>query len=99
MPEELKAAMQGLADDAVRVLREAMQSSDERVRVLAAGHVLDRGYGKPAQSLSARFENADMSEAHLAALQELARKETAPLVRSAIGNDAEDLMNPVGTAD
>jgi Family of unknown function (DUF5681) len=34
MPEELKAAMQSLADDAVTVLREAMHSSDERVRVL-----------------------------------------------------------------
>src|SRR5262245_3517918 len=93
MPEELKAAMQGLADKAVQVLDEAMHSSDERVRVLAAGHVLDRGYGKPAQTVNNRLENVDLTDAHLEALRELAAR---PIKAS--DDDGDDLMNPVGTA-
>jgi hypothetical protein len=93
MPEELKAAMQGLADKAVQVLDEAMGSSDERVRVLAAGHVLDRGYGKPAQTVNNRLENMDLTDAHLEALRALAAK---PIRADA--DDCDNLMNPAGTA-
>jgi hypothetical protein len=34
---------------------------------------LDRGYGKPAQTLNARIEDVDIAEAHLRALQDLTR--------------------------
>jgi len=68
MPEELKTAMQGLAEDAIKVLREAMQSDDQRARIMAASHVLDRGYGKPTQSVDLTAKT-DMGAAHLEALK------------------------------
>ena len=74
MPEELKEAMRGLADTAVKVLREAMEGDDPRARILAANAVLDRGFGKPAQTVNNRFEQVDLSAAHLEALQRLTRK-------------------------
>jgi hypothetical protein len=73
MPEELKEAMRGLADKAIRVLSEAMDDDDRRVRVMAANAVLDRAYGKPAQTLNAKVEGVDIAEAHLQALQNLTR--------------------------
>jgi uncharacterized protein DUF5681 len=69
MPEELKDAMRGLADKAVEVLREAMKCDDPRVRVMAATAALDRGYGRPAQTVNAKIEGVDIAEAHLQALQ------------------------------
>lgn len=38
-------------DKAIQTLVAAMDSQDERVRVDAASRILDRGYGKPAQSV------------------------------------------------
>ena len=72
MPEELKAAMRGLADTAIKVLREAMEGDDPRARILAANTVLDRGYGKATQPIVA--EGVEHGRAHLAALQELSCK-------------------------
>lgn len=68
MPEELKKAMQGLAEDAIKVLQEAMQSDDLRARIMAAGHVLDRGYGKPTQAVD-RTTKTDVGALHLEALK------------------------------
>ena len=51
MPAALRDAMRNLADDAVRVLEEALNSDDERVRLMAAAQVFDRGYGKPNQTV------------------------------------------------
>jgi hypothetical protein len=76
MPEELKAAMRGLADTAVKVLEDAMASKDERARILAANTVQDRGYGKATQPIIA--EGVDMGAAHLAALQTLSTGRKAP---------------------
>ena len=76
MPEELKAAMRGLADTAIKVLREAMEGDDPRARILAANTVLDRGYGKATQPIVA--EGVDMAVAHLAALKELSTKRAKP---------------------
>jgi hypothetical protein len=73
MPEELKEAMRGLADKAIEVLREAMECDDPRVRVMAATAALDRGYGKPAQTVNAKIEGVDIAEAHLKALQDFTR--------------------------
>ena len=68
MPEDLKRAMQGLAEDAIKVLREALSSDDERVRIMAAGHVLDRGYGKPTQAVDLTAKT-DLGAAHLEVLK------------------------------
>ena len=45
-----------------------------QVRVNAAQALLDRGYGRPMQSVEAKVETVDMGAAHLAALKELADK-------------------------
>jgi nucleoid-associated protein YgaU len=76
MPEELKAAMRGLADTAVKVLREAMEGDDPRARILAANTVLDRGYGKATQPIVS--EGVDLGASHLEALQILAARRKAP---------------------
>ena len=73
MPEDLKRAMQGLAEDAIKVLREALSSDDERVRIMAAGHVLDRGYGKPIQAVDLTAKT-DLGASHLEALQAITRR-------------------------
>ena len=70
MPEDLKRAMQGLAENAIKVLREAMESDDLRARIMAASHVLDRGYGKPTQAVDLTAKT-DTSGAHLEALKAL----------------------------
>jgi Family of unknown function (DUF5681) len=77
MPDELKEAMQRLSDKAVKVLEDAMEGDDPRARILAANSVLDRGYGKPAQTVNAKIEGTDLSQAHLDALQALAAKRRA----------------------
>jgi hypothetical protein len=43
-----------------------------QVRVNAAQALLDRGYGRPAQSIEAKVETVDLGAMHLAALQALA---------------------------
>ena len=58
----------GLAEDAIEVLREALSSDDERVRIMAAGHVLDRGYGKPTQAVDLTAKT-DLGAAQLEALK------------------------------
>ena len=89
MPAELKEAMQGLAEDAIRVLREAMQSDDQRARIVAAAHVLDRGYGKPAQTVNATLHNKlDLGLAHL---EELKRRMDA---RNRVASGADDHQAP-----
>jgi hypothetical protein len=45
MPAELREAMQCLADDAAKVLEKCSASDDERVRLVAAAQIFDRGYG------------------------------------------------------
>jgi hypothetical protein len=76
MPEELKVAMRGLADTAIKVLREAMEGPDPRARILAANTVLDRGYGKATQPIVA--EGVDASRAHLDALREIMNRRHRP---------------------
>jgi hypothetical protein len=66
MPAALRDAMRGLADDAMRVLKESLESDDERVRLMAAAQIFDRGYGKPNQTvdMNARVSNpADIVKA------------------------------------
>lgn len=54
--------MRVLADDAMRVLRQALSSDDEHVRLMAAAQVCDRGYGKPNR-MNARANSADIVKA------------------------------------
>jgi hypothetical protein len=70
LPEEVKAQIRGLAPLAIAALAKALESEDERVVVAAATQILDRGYGKPAQTVNAKIEGVDIAEAHLQALQD-----------------------------
>ena len=65
MPAALRDGMRALADDAMQVLREALSSDDERVRLMAAAQIFDRGYGKPNQTvdMNARVNSADIVKA------------------------------------
>ena len=48
-----------------------MRSQDERVSIMATKEMLDRGWGKPAQTINAKVEAADLVAAHLQVLEEL----------------------------
>ena len=65
MPAELREAMQCMADDAAKVLKDCLTSDDERVRLAAAQQIFDRGYGKPNQSvdLKATVNSAEIIKA------------------------------------
>lgn len=43
-------------------------------RVAAAAQLLDRGYGRPSQSIDSKIEVIDMGKAHAEALWELSRR-------------------------
>lgn len=43
----LKEMARARTDRAIEVLTEAMESPDEKVRIMAANALLDRGWGKP----------------------------------------------------
>jgi len=45
----LKMAARSYAPEALEVIAKAMRSEDERVRLMAANIMLDRGYGKPKE--------------------------------------------------
>jgi Family of unknown function (DUF5681) len=98
LPEELKAGLQALSDEAVKVLHNSLQSDDERVRILAAVQILDRGYGKPAQTVNARFENVDLSAAQLNALQSLTRKPAALAIDAVVIEDEEQDLTDKASA-
>lgn len=49
---DIKAAAQQYTDDALQTLAQIMKAGEsEAARVAAANSILDRGYGKPKQSL------------------------------------------------
>ena len=63
--------------DALEALREVATSKDAppSARVSAAVALLDRGYGKPAQSIDAKVSNEpSTAQLHLQALKELAER-------------------------
>ena len=65
------------APEALEALREIAASRDAppSARVSAAVALLDRGYGKPAQSIDAKVSNEpSMAQLHLQALKELAER-------------------------
>ena len=55
---EIKAVAQEYGAEAIETLAEMMRElADPKVRVMAANSLLDRGYGKPAQTLQGDPEN------------------------------------------
>lgn len=98
MPEDLKRAMQGLAEDAIKVLQEAMQSDDLRARILAAAHVLDRGYGKPTQAVDLTAKT-DFGAAHLEALKASmqSRREDRAAAEAAMASESADKDEALAT--
>ena len=50
LPAEVRARLSELSRPAVQVLADALRGDDPRVRVVAAAHILDRLYGRPAQA-------------------------------------------------
>ena len=65
----IKAAFQKHGDELVQALLVLTKSDDERVRLGAIQAALDRGYGKPAQSVEASVKVAVSHEDALAALE------------------------------
>jgi hypothetical protein len=59
MPEELKEAFREHSTDALEALVQIVNDKKARAgdRVRAAEVILDRGYGKPAQSVSVDAQN------------------------------------------
>jgi hypothetical protein len=60
LPTEVKEAFQAKAPEALAVLVRCLESSDDRIAMLAAQAILDRGYGKPVQQVDANL-NEDSS--------------------------------------
>ncbi len=46
---------QARSQEALEVLTRCLQSDDERIAMMAAQAILDRGYGKPVQSIDANI--------------------------------------------
>src|ERR1700755_2803220 len=63
LPAEVRARLSALSLSAVQALAEALYGGDARVRVVAAAHILDRLYGRPAQAtdLTLKAEDSDAS--------------------------------------
>ena len=82
LPPEVRARLSALSLPAVQVLADALYGDDARVRVVAAAHILDRLYGRPAQAtdLTLKAEAIDASAAHLAALVAAARRRDPRLI-------------------
>jgi hypothetical protein len=80
VPAEFREQIRSHTAAAIRVLVEALDDPDARVRVTAAKEILDRGYGKPATvaDVTLRHEAIDLAQSHLQALMDLAAKRREP---------------------
>lgn len=66
---DLQALARGYTAEALKVLAAALKDKSHQLRVIAANSLLDRGYGKPAQTLTVhRSPLDDVDPATLAAL-------------------------------
>ena len=66
---DIQALAREYAGASVEALAAALKHKDPRVKMVAAGMLLDRGYGKPAQTLTVhRSPLDDVDPATLAAL-------------------------------
>jgi len=71
LPEELRLRIRALGPRAVEALERALADPDPRVVVAAAKELLDRGYGRPTQSVELNAKT-DFGRAHLEAMLERA---------------------------
>ena len=72
MPPDMKAAIQEKTPELLKSLFAlARQKDDPRVQAVAIKELLDRGWGRAAQTINAKIEGVDPSEAHLEALREI----------------------------
>src|SRR5262245_38584282 len=55
LPADIREAFKARAPEALEVLIRCLQSDDERIAMMAAQAILDRGYGKPTQSIEANI--------------------------------------------
>lgn len=79
MPEALKARIAKLASkDAVDVLEAALKDGDPKVKLQAAGMLMDRAWGKAITPSEVKVEAMDINAQHLRVLQDrMARRQRA----------------------
>lgn len=70
IPEDLKLAARAHTAVALQTLVEVCKSGGDSARVSAASALLDRGYGKPTQTIEANVKRSivDLTDAELAAI-------------------------------
>jgi hypothetical protein len=61
----MKEMFQAKAPEALEVLTRCLQSNDDRVAMMAAQAILDRGYGKPVQSIDANISEGGVRYAEV----------------------------------
>ena len=54
VPRRLLFRIKAKAPEALEVLTRCLQSGDDRIAMMAAQAILDRGYGRPTQSIDVR---------------------------------------------
>ena len=54
LPADIREAFKAKAPQALEVLTRCLQSGDDRIAMMAAQAILDRGYGRPTQSIDVR---------------------------------------------
>ena len=57
LPADIREAFKAKAPQALEVLTRCLQSGDDRIAMMAAQAILDRGYGKPTQSIDANIND------------------------------------------
>src|SRR6476659_10782538 len=57
LPADIREAFKAKAPQALEVLTRCLQSGDDRIAMLAAQAILDRGYGKPVQAIDANIND------------------------------------------
>jgi hypothetical protein len=91
MPPDMKAAIQEKTPELLKSLFAlAKQRTDLRVQAVAIKELLDRGWGRAAQTVNAKVEGVDVSLAHLDALKVLGSERTKPAVGLAVATGIVD---------
>lgn len=92
MPESLKARIAKLASkDAVDVLESALKDADPKVKLQAAGMLMDRAWGKAITPSEVKVEAHDLNAQHLRTLQDrMERRKRAQIVALVAGTDLDD---------
>lgn len=84
LPKELREQFAAIAPRAVEVLRQSLDSPDEKIRIAAAQALLDRALGRPHQSQS--VELTEKSEKIESVQSTLAEMTDAALAKTATGS-------------